>query len=100
MSGVTVPARQAHQDWLSRGREGPGRIDLDGANLIAARLSGAVLTGARLQRCTLDGADLSLSALEELEWIDCTAREVKLVGSQCGQSRFVRCSLVNANLTL
>ncbi len=65
-----------HRRWAEGGRQGAGRLELDGTNLDKAPFSGVYLVAARLVRCDMAHADLSLASLDEVELEDCRAEEV------------------------
>lgn len=102
--------RDAHAEWLARGRHGEGRLaltnvvvtaSLRGADLRNAAfdnctfdgisLESAVLDGARLRRCSFEGADLRHASAIDARFEDCDLRKSSVAGLAIGPTGFLRC---------
>ena len=92
--------RNAHFDWINRGRSGPGRIVVEGADLSGARFGGERLSGARLVGCRLDQMAIDRTQLHECEILDCAAHGGALYGCEIFDGRMERCRFVDCNLSL
>lgn len=89
-----------HRHWNEAGRQGAGRLEIDGKNLRGAPVSGEYLVAARLARCDLGRADLSLANLSELELEDCRAEEVIFARADLTRAHIRGGSFVRADCRL
>lgn len=96
---VSNDMRQAHVDWIVRGKMGAGRVDF-AARAVTLASRGAELSFARLVRCKLDGASLTHSMLVGIELSDCFGKGVVMNMSTLDDARIDRCDLPGIDLML
>ena len=89
---------RAHEAWLARGRQGPGRLVVAGQNLRGATPALFPLSGARFIDCDLSECRFPLYRAEGLELIDCLLEQPDLVGATLDGARVEGCSLVGGDL--
>ena len=93
-------AIEAHAGWITVGREGGGRLELDGADLRGATLSGMNLRGSRFIDCSFDGATLTYTTFDEAELVGCSFVGAALDNDTFDRARIERCRFDGANLDL
>jgi fluoroquinolone resistance protein len=98
---VTDSAVHRHEQWVRRGRTGPGRLDV--ANLrihFWNRLQTRDLSGARLEACVLDQINLQYAVLSGAELVRCRAQGTALLSVRLDRATVIDCDLTNAPMRL
>jgi uncharacterized protein YjbI with pentapeptide repeats len=80
---------RAHQRWLVAGRVGPGRLDLEDADLRGAVVT-RFLPGCRLVRCDLSDARIRIGRMQESE-----LRRCRLDGARLDVTRFDGAAIID-----
>jgi uncharacterized protein YjbI with pentapeptide repeats len=88
-----------HEDWVARGKSGPGRLALEDQNLQGARVPRA-FPCARFVRCDLTEAAFPLLRLDELELIDCRLDRAVLNSTSFDRASIAGTSFTGASLQL
>ncbi|HTM19042.1 MAG TPA: pentapeptide repeat-containing protein, partial [Kofleriaceae bacterium] len=95
---ITADALKAQWRWHESGRQGPGRLVLEGKDLRGLERI-AHLRGVRLVRCDLTGARLP-ALLEDIELVGCVLDRADLGGAALDRARIDDCRFAGAHLDL
>ena len=94
---LTAEALNRQWGWHEAGKQGPGRLVLEGKDLRG--LSVAHLRGVRLVRCDLTGARMP-RLLEDIELVGCTLDGAQLGSAALERAKIDDCRFVKADLSL
>jgi uncharacterized protein YjbI with pentapeptide repeats len=97
MNFINDATCRAHQLWVVAGRVGPGRLDLEEADLRGAVVT-RFLPGCRLVRCDLSDARIRIGRLQESELIHCRLDGAKLDVTRFDGATIIECTARRALL--
>ena len=92
--------QQAHFNWDTRGRVGPGRLVLANSHLAGLSLEGGYLHRALLRDCNLSGANLQGCGLEDAEFVSCNLDGARLGMADMDRMRIAGGSYVRTMFSL
>ncbi len=90
----------AHQQWLARGQQGEGRLDVVTVVATGSRLDGADLSHSRLEGVLMTRADLRFATLDQAELVDVDLGEATLASASLIGTKLRSCKLDGASLGL
>jgi uncharacterized protein YjbI with pentapeptide repeats len=90
----------AHEQWLARGRKGPGRLQLDGSGVGGLSLGNIKLGGAQLVRVNFDRATIDFANFTGAELRECSARSTNFAHTKFDDARIENCNFEGARMVL
>ncbi|GAB4114760.1 MAG: hypothetical protein OHK0013_49430 [Sandaracinaceae bacterium] len=93
---VTPEKVKAHWAWYERGKQGEGRLVVEGRDLRGIERIRA-LDGARFVRCDLSHAQLPSSLLDEIELVECNLDDSTFSWSSMQRAQFDHSTFRRAN---
>jgi uncharacterized protein YjbI with pentapeptide repeats len=97
---LTTTTLRAHQAWLAAGRQGAGRLDLEGVRAAGVKLGAAELTAASLVGVDLAGAALGFANLDEIELREVDLSRALLDGASLQRSQITGGTFARARLAV
>jgi uncharacterized protein YjbI with pentapeptide repeats len=88
-----------HMDWYARGKQGEGRIDLEGKDLRGMGIARS-FAGARLVRCNMAQVKLVHCTFDEAELIECNLDDAGMSWANFRRARMEGMTFRRANLVL
>lgn len=91
---------KAHRAWFRRGREGRGRIELTGVDLLQVMTSNSNWSAARFVRCRFDAARANYTSFDEAELTECGAIKAELSTCKFERTIFKDCNFAGCDFIL
>jgi uncharacterized protein YjbI with pentapeptide repeats len=97
---LTRESLKAHAEWVARGKEGDGRLVLEGTGVGGLSLGNVKLQGSRLVRVSFDRARVDFAKFEGAELVECTAEKTNFAHTNFDSVIFERCKFSGAGMVL